>query len=268
MMKKAAAAALKYAGKKMAANAAKKAKKGAARIARAVKSNPGKNKGKRPRYLIKDDGYAALDTMIQEFIPREADEMLFARVASAIGPKEARRLISRAARAAGKRPGAYGVPEANHKGGQGRDPLAQPHQQRDPLGFFKVDRRSRLSGKEVKPNPYDQKGATFDLFGGESRALPKKVSEFHRPRLRIRGQTATFAEGSPFKGRVARVNPAPRVVVQPLRVTLTASEVKAWAADPDGFVSVLLAKAAQQSAAWDHIEARGPGGRHLFDVVP
>lgn len=169
MMKKAAAAALKYAGKKMAANATKKAKKGAARVAKAAK----------------------------------------------------------------------------------RRRKAQEEEEREAL-----------------PNPYDQKGATFDLFGGESRALPKKVSEFHRPRLRIRGQTATFAEGSPFKGRVARVNPAPRILIQPLRVTLTAAEVKEYRAAPDLFLDALLAKAAQQSAAWDHIEARGPGGRHLFDVVP
>lgn len=263
MMKKAAKVALKYAAKKGMKNARKKIAKGVERIAKAVKANPGKSK--RPRYLIQDEGYAALDTMIQEFIPREADEMLFARVAAAIGPKEARRLISRAARAAGSRPGAYGVPEANYKGGQGRDPLATPHQ---PRGFFKVDRRSRLSGREVLPNPYDQKGASFDLFGGESRALPKKVSEFHRPRVRVRGGTMTLAEGSPFKGRVVKLNPGPRVVVQPLRVTLTAADIKDWKANPSAFLSGLLAKAAQQSAAWDHIEARGPGGRHLFDMVP
>lgn len=179
MMKKAAAAALKYAGKKMAANAAKKAKKGAERVAKAIaKKNPAKTAKRRRK------------------AQQEEEE------------------------------------------------------------------------REALPNPYDQKGATFDLFGGESRALPKKVSEFHRPRLRIRGQTATFADGSPFKGRVARVNPSPRVVVQPLRVTLTAAEVKEYRAAPDLFLAALLAKAAQQSAAWDHIEARGPGGRHLFDVVP
>ena len=128
--------------------------------------------------------------------------------------------------------------------------------------------RAQDEEREELPNPYDQKGASFDLFGGESRALPKKVSEFHRPRVRVRGGTMTLAEGSPFKGRVVKLNPAPRVVVQPLRVTLTAAEVKAWKADGSAFVAALLAKAAKQSGAWDHIEARGPGGRHLFDVVP
>lgn len=176
MMQKAALAALKYAGGKMAKNAAKKAKKGAERIAKAV----------------------------------------------------------------------------------GRKSKTKP---------AKRSRRD-LQAEGALPNPYEQKGATFDLFGGESRALPKKVSEFHRPRVRVRGGTMTLAEGSPFKGRVAKINPGPRVVVQPLRVTLTAAEVKAWKADGAGFVAKLLAKAAQQSAAWDHIEARGPGGRHLFDVVP
>lgn len=175
MMQKAALAALKYAGGKMAKNAAKKAKKGAERVAKAV----------------------------------------------------------------------------------GRKSKAKP-----------AKRRRAQEEEGVLPNPYDQKGATFDLFGGESRALPKKVSEFHRPRVRVRGGTMTLAEGSPFKGRVVKLNPAPRVVVQPLRVTLTAAEVKAWKADPGAFVADLLAKAAKQPGAWDHIEARGPGGRHLFDVVP
>ena len=121
----------------------------------------------------------------------------------------------------------------------------------------------------VKENPgYIDSGASFDLFGGESRRLPKKVSEFHRPRVRVRGGTMTLADGSPFKGRVVKLNPAPRVVTHPLRVTLTAAEVKQHKQNPAAFVADLLAKAAQQSAAWDHIEARGPGGRHLFDVVP
>lgn len=261
MKKQIAGAALKYAGKEMAKGFRKKASKALDRAARVVRPNP----GKRSREDLYTEGRAALDALIQEFIPREADGMLFARVAVAIGPKEARKLIDRAARAVGERPGAYGVPEANSKGGQGRDPLAKPHQ---PRGFFKADRRSRLTGREVLPNPYDQKGASFDLFGGESRALPKKVSEFHRPRVRVRGGTMTLAEGSPFKGRVVKLNPSPRIVLQPLRVTLTAAEVKAYKAAPDTFLAALLKKAATVSQAWDHIEARGPGGRHLFDVIP
>lgn len=176
--------------------------------------------------------------------------------------------MKKAAVAALKYAGGKMAKNAAKKAKKGAERVAKAVAKKNPSKTAKRRRKAQEEEREALPNPYDQKGATFDLFGGESRALPKKVSEFHRPRLRIRGQTATFAEGSPFKGRVARVNPAPRVVVQPLRVTLTASEVKAWAADPDGFVSVLLAKATQQSAAWDHIEARGPGGRHLFDVVP
>ncbi len=121
----------------------------------------------------------------------------------------------------------------------------------------------------AKENPgYDHAGASFDLFGGESRRLPKKVSEFHRPRVRVRGGTMTLAEGSPFKGRVVKLNPAPRVVVKPLRVTLTAAEVRSHKSDPAKFVAQLMKKAATVSGEWDHIEARGPGGRHLFDVVP
>jgi len=175
MKKQLAAAALKYAGKKMAANASKKFKKGVERVERAIKANP-KRKTRKP-----------------------------ARKANAEHERE---------------------------------------------------------------NPYEQKGASYDLFGGESRALPKKVSEFHRPRVRVRGGTMTLAEGSPFKGRVVKLNPLPRIVSRPLRVTLTAAEVKESKGDLPGFVAKLLQKAAQHSTAWDHIEARGPGGRHLFDVVP
>ena len=123
--------------------------------------------------------------------------------------------------------------------------------------------------KEIQSNPsYDHAGASFDLFGGESRRLPKKVSEFHRPRVRVRGGTMTLADGSPFKGRVVKLNPAPRVVTHPLRVTLTAAEVKQHKQAPAAFVAALLKKAATVSQQWDHIEARGPGGRHLFDVIP
>jgi hypothetical protein len=264
MKKKIAGAALKYAAKEGGKNARNKVARGLERIARAVKANP----GKRSRKDIADDGAAALDAMIREFIPKEPDGMLFARMAVAIGPKEARKLISRAARANGSRPGAYGVPEANYQGGQGRDPLAKGHAPRHP--FFKSERKSRLSGREVLPNPYDQKGASFDLFGGESRALPKKVSEFHRPRVRVRGGTMTLAEGSPFKGRVVKLNPLPRIVTRPLRVTLTAAEAKEamQGGDLPAFAAKVLKKAAQHSTEWDHIEARGPNGKHLFDIVP
>jgi len=132
-----------------------------------------------------------------------------------------------------------------------------------------VARARAVLEKFAKENPgYDHAGASFDLFGGESRRLPKKVSEFHRPRVRVRGGTMTLADGSPFKGRVAKINPAPRVVVHPLRVTLTAAEVKEHKRDPSGFVAHLLKKAATVSTRWDHIEARGPGGGHLFDVIP
>lgn len=177
-------------------------------------------------------------------------------------------MMQKVAAAALKYAGKKMAANAAKKAKKGAKSVAKALAKKKPAKPAKRRRKAQEEEREALPNPYDQKGATFDLFGGESRALPKKVSEFHRPRLRIRGQTATFAEGSPFKGRVARVNPAPRVVVQPLRVTLTAAEVKAWKADGATFVAALLAKAAQQSAAWDHIEARGPGGRHLFDVVP
>ncbi len=124
----------------------------------------------------------------------------------------------------------------------------------------------------VKENPgYIDSGASFDLVGGESRRLPKKVQEFSRPRVKIRGTTVTFAKHSPFKGRIERANPGPSVVVAPLRVELSADEVRQldpannW--PPASLVRKILA-GANKRRGWDHVEAVDAKGRHLFDLVP
>ena len=128
----------------------------------------------------------------------------------------------------------------------------------------------RLAGEPLENPGYDEKGASFDLFGGESRRLPKKAKEFSRPRVKVHGHTVTFAKHSPFKGKVERANPGPRVVVAPLRVELSAAEVRTlepgnW--PPASLVAKILA-GADKRRGWDHVEVTGPTGRHLFDLVP
>jgi len=138
-----------------------------------------------------------------------------------------------------------------------------------------VARARAVLEKFAKENPnYDHAGASFDLFGGESRRLPKKVSEFHRPRVRVRGGTLTLADGSPFKGRVAKINPGAKIVTSPLRVTLERAEVEdfllggRWPSD--SLVEKILIQARKHTGntGWDHIEAMDAKGRHLFDLIP
>lgn len=133
----------------------------------------------------------------------------------------------------------------------------------------------RLAGEALENPGYDEHGASFDLFGGESRKLPKKAKEFSRPRVKVHGHTVTFAKHSPFKGKVERANPArgkmgARVVVAPLRVELSAAEVRTledgkWPS-PEMVAKILAG--ADKRRGWDHIEVTGPTGRHLFDLIP
>ena len=125
---------------------------------------------------------------------------------------------------------------------------------------------------KVLENPgYQESGASFDIFGGPSRKVPKKQSEFHRPRVKIRGSVVTFAKRSPYKERVEVANPSGvRVVVAPLRVVLDAAEVRSledgkWPSD--AMVRKILSQA-DKRRGWDHVEAVDKGGRHLFDLIP
>lgn len=81
-----------------------------------------------------------------------------------IGKKNALKLLSRLARAADVRPGYYGIPietmsKEQRKRFKGYDPLNEPQKQKDPFGFFKVERTSRISGKSSRPNPSSIKRA-------------------------------------------------------------------------------------------------------------
>lgn len=135
----------------------------------------------------------------------------------------------------------------------------------------RVAAAARKLAPEVLENPgYQEGGASEDLFGGPSRKLPKKQSDFHRPRVKIRGSVVTFAKHSPYKERVEIANPAARVVVAPLRVVLDASEVRTledgrWPSD--SMVNKILAQA-DKRRGWDHLEVVDKNGRHLFDLIP
>lgn len=138
-------------------------------------------------------------------------------------------------------------------------------------GKAAIKRAKKVLGMEERSNPgYDEHGATFDLFGGASRKLPKKAKEFSRPRVKVHGHTVTFAKHSPFKGKVELANPAARIVVAPLRVELSASEVRTleggkWPS-PEMVAKILAG--ADRRRGWDHIEVTGPKGTHLFDLIP
>ena len=128
--------------------------------------------------------------------------------------------------------------------------------------------RVTRANPEEKPNPgYTHEGASFDLFGGESRKIHKPKSEFSRPRVRVRGKTMTLAAHSPFKGQVERVNPSAHYLTRPVRVELDAKEVKAWKADPEGFARSIMSAAARHRPDYDHLEAVDRRGKHLFDLV-
>lgn len=134
-----------------------------------------------------------------------------------------------------------------------------------------VAQARKVLEKFAKENPgYDEHGASFDLFGGESRRLPRKAKEFSRPRVKVHGHTVTFAKHSPFKGKVERANPGPRVVVAPLRVELSAAEVRTlepgnW---PPAAMQKKILSGANKLRGWDHIEVTDHRGKHLFDLVP
>lgn len=135
-----------------------------------------------------------------------------------------------------------------------------------------------VGSKLLKRNPgYTHHGADEDLFGGPSRRLPKSASEVSRPRVKVRGGTVTFAEGSPFKGKVRKANPARgagakiAVGVKPLEVVMTAAEAAEihTGAVPASMVRKALAAAKKSGAkGWDHLVVKRPGGSVAFIAFP
>ena len=88
-----------------------------------------------------------------------------------------------------------------------------------------------------------------------------------RPRVRIKGSTVTFEDGSPYKGRVTKANFGARVVFRPIRIELSAAE--APKGEPSrSLKEKILKMAATTKTDWDHVEVTGPGEKHLFDIVP
>lgn len=133
-----------------------------------------------------------------------------------------------------------------------------------------AQRIEKLLAQALENPGYDEHGASFDLFGGASRALPKKAKEFSRPRVKIRGKTVTFAKHSPYKGSVERANPSVQIFVAPLRVILSADEVRTLDKDkfPPASLSRKIMAEASKLRGWDHVEAVDKQGRHLFDLAP
>ena len=131
-------------------------------------------------------------------------------------------------------------------------------------------RLEKLVAHALENPGYDPSGASFDLFGGTSRPIPKKAREFSRPRVKIRGKTVTFAKHSPFKGSVERANPSVQIFVAPLRVILSADEVRTLDKDkfPPASLSRKIMAEASKLRGWDHVEAVDKQGRHLFDLAP
>lgn len=142
----------------------------------------------------------------------------------------------------------------------------------------KTATKTGRTAKKPKENPYHHGGASEDLFGGPSRKLPKKESEVHRPRVRIKGGTAVLGDSSPWKGRLHKVNPSrsrslPVPLVKPLTIILSKTEAalvdKATGKPASKLVSeALKAAKSHKGAKWDHIEVKFPNGAHAFDLVP
>ena len=238
------------------------------------KKNPPLKKKVPQKYV--EQAYSAKEELVKAFVPHEGDEMLLPRLSAAIGPRAARKILLQIARATGTNPYAFGFNTAK---GLQDDPLATPTERKDPWGFFDIKPKSRLSGKQVEalrsaggvlPNPYDAGGATFDLFGGPSRALPKKVSDVHRPRVKIRAGVATLGAHSPYKGEVHRINPAPlRLKPCPFEVVLSANEVQSIpkAGPSREMLAEIIAQARKHSRAkWDHVVVKDSRGNVLFNV--
>lgn len=174
-------------------------------------------------------------------------------------------MMKKAAAAALKYAGGKMAKNAAKKGKKGVERLKA-------AGRKIAGRKPAKKAQEPLENPgYQEGGASFDIFGGPSRKVPKKQPEFHRPRVKIRGSVVTFAKRSPYKERVEIANPSARVVVAPLRVVLDRSEVQdfliggRWPSDE--LVRKIMAQA-NKRAGWDHVEAVDGKGRHLFDLIP
>jgi hypothetical protein len=81
----------------------------------------------------------------------------------------------------------------------------------------------------------------------------------------------TFAEGSPYKGKVRKANPVPKVVRKPLVLVLTQAESKAINGRGPTVAMVRKAFAAAKEsgkAGWDHIVVEHPGGAGAFTLIP
>jgi hypothetical protein len=81
----------------------------------------------------------------------------------------------------------------------------------------------------------------------------------------------TFAEGSPYKGKVRKANPVPKVVRKPLVLVLTQAESKAINGGGSTVAMVRKAFAAAKEsgkAGWDHIVVEHPGGQVAFTLIP
>ena len=89
--------------------------------------------------------------------------------------------------------------------------------------------------------------------------------------MKVHGGTVTFAEGSPYKGKVRKANPAPKVVRKPLVLVLTHAESKTINGGGSSVAMVRKAFAAAKesgNAGWDHIVVEHPGGQVAFTLIP
>jgi hypothetical protein len=115
------------------------------------------------------------------------------------------------------------------------------------------------------PLPTPQ-GIALHLVGSKLHLVGSKLLRKKNP-----GGTATFAEGSPYKGKVRKANPASKVVQKPLVLVLTHAESKAI--NGGGSTAAMVRKAfaaAKESgkAGWDHIVVEHPGGEVAFTLIP
>jgi hypothetical protein len=99
---------------------------------------------------------------------------------------------------------------------------------------------------------------------------PAKVARGResRPRVQMIGETMVFRPYSPYKGRITKANPGPRVLVDPLRVELSASEAAVMEGSfPPSWLLEQIIAGASSRRGWDHLEVYGPRGTHLFNLV-
>lgn len=121
------------------------------------------------------------------------------------------------------------------------------------------------------PLPTPQ-GIALHLVGSEllRKKNPRYTQHVSRPRVKVHGHTVTFADGSPYKGKVRKANPVPKVVQKPLVLVLTQAESEAI--NGGGSTVAMIRKAfavAKESgkAGWDHIVVEHPGGAVAFTLI-